>query len=107
MKPGQIIATLKSIAQMDWDLVPRPGRLEELQSRSEPSKGMSISYGCGSIRVRLMDGRTWANHIDMPGNRLDKGDLLRFQEFGDGYFKATPGVVTVAEVRASEAMIDG
>lgn len=54
-----------------YKLTAVPGRSEELVAPSGPdtdglSVGVSIGYGCQSIRVRKMRGRTWIDHMDFP-----------------------------------------
>lgn len=46
-----------------YQLVVVPGRPEELV-RPSTSQGVSLGYGCKTIRVRLMVGREWTETAD-------------------------------------------
>lgn len=84
--PQRIIIILKARAMERHNLVPRVGRLEELEVKNNPQSGMSISYGCRSIRVRFMRGRQWVSFFDLPAKEIDKTHLALFDERCDAHF---------------------
>lgn len=78
--PQRVLVILKARAIERHNLEPRTGRLEELQVKGNPRLGMSVSYGCRSIRVRFMVDRQWVSFFDLPADEIDKGHLDLFDE---------------------------
>lgn len=76
--PARLIKMLRDRAVAAHGLTPRVGRLEELESQERPELGLSISYGCWSIRVRMMQGRRWVSYFDLPANHLRPDHIARF-----------------------------
>lgn len=81
--PQQQIARYKTQAIARYGLRTRKGRPEELELPENPVLGVSISYGCRQVRVRLMDGRDWIASADF---RIGKMDLARFTAILDAHF---------------------
>lgn len=57
------IAQMRARAIARYLLVAVPGRPEEL-SQPGTDKRISVGYGCGQIRVRTQQGRTWLDWQD-------------------------------------------
>lgn len=70
-----------------YKLVAVPGRPEELISPETEegalSRGVSLGYGCRSIRVRLMAGRDWIRTEDF---QIQADWRVRLFEMCDTYF---------------------
>lgn len=63
-----------------------PGRPEELVSPSiseSPRRGVSLGYGCKTIRVRLMMDREWIRTEDF---QIEEGWQARLYAMCDTYF---------------------
>lgn len=93
-EPQRIIIILKARAIERHNLEPRTGRLEELQVKGNPRLGMSVSYGCRSIRVRFMQGRQWVSFFDLPAKEIDQGHLALFDEKCSAHFGSVGRVQT-------------
>lgn len=75
-----------------------PGRPEELV-RPGTSRGVSLGYGCKTIRVRLMLGREWESTRDF---QIKDGWAAPLYEFCDAWFeqpKPTPASVRPRPIR--------
>lgn len=62
----------------------RVGKPDEFEMIADPSRGVSLAYGCRTVRVRLMDGRRWTEVRDfqVSGNP----DLQRLYALLDHHF---------------------
>lgn len=58
------MARMKARLVARYKLAAVPGRAEELVSIELPQRGVSLGYGCKTIRVRAMVGRDWVDHAD-------------------------------------------
>lgn len=85
MTPQRQMALMKARAIARYKLTAVPGRPEEL-IRPEGdglSVGVSFGYGCRSIRVRKMHGRTWTDHLDF---QIEEGWTPVLCHFLDAHF---------------------
>lgn len=53
----------KAAAIERYGLVQDPNRKEELRHPNS-DLGVSFGYGCGAVRIRLMEGREWRAYVD-------------------------------------------
>jgi len=86
--PQQTIARLQADLIARYRLRSRPGRLEELELVADPKRGVSTGYGCGSVRLRLMSGRKWVAHLDLPADRYGGWQRERVYDVLDVWFHA-------------------
>lgn len=64
-----------------------PGRPEELAQIGSPELGVSLGYGCKTIRVRQMVGRKWVAHVDF---QIGTGWGAELYAFLDSHFRFSP-----------------
>jgi hypothetical protein len=65
-----------------YQLTAVPGRPEELV-KPGTQLGISFGYGCKTIRVRTMEGRTWTDHVDF---QIGEGWSSEMHAFLDRHF---------------------
>ena len=78
----QQLARMKARAIARYKLVAVPGRAEEYVQQ-ETRLGVSFGYGCRTIRVRKMQGRTWVDHVDF---QIEEGWSNEMYTFLDSWF---------------------
>lgn len=66
-----------------YRLVAVPGRPEELADPKNDRR-VSLGYGCRTIRVRIQQGRTWINRIDL---QIGDGWHSEVFDFCDPHFE--------------------
>lgn len=80
-------ARMKARLVARYRLAAVPGRPEELVSPATPEgdlvRGVSLGYGCRTIRVRLMAGRDWIRTEDF---QISEGWQTRLYDMCDTYF---------------------
>ena len=84
MTPDEHIEQLREFLTGAYGLRPLPGKPEEFKLPGT-THGVSIGYGCGTVRVRLMDGRQWLANFDRPVGVLGLDELA---EILDAFFEA-------------------
>jgi hypothetical protein len=76
------LARMKARLVARYRLSAVAGRPEELV-RPGTSRGVSLGYGCKTIRVRLMLGRVWAGSVDF---QIHEGWQTKLDELVDEWF---------------------
>jgi len=73
-----------------YKLTAVPGRAEELVSIQQKHLGISFGYGCKTIRVRTMVGRTWTDRVDFQIKEGWGAELYAFLDRHFGPPQPTP-----------------
>ncbi len=94
-----------------YQLVAVAGRSEELVKPQEPgtdglSVGVSIGYGCRSIRVRKMHGRTWTDHMDFQIGEGWTVDLCSYLDTHFGFKQPVTPASVFANARKIAPIIE-
>lgn len=92
MTAQEMIARMRARATATFGMVNVPGRPEELV-KPGTNLGISLAYGCGEVRLRLMHSRTWTQSIDF---QIKNGWQSEFDRLVAGHLglPAEPGVIS-------------